>query len=188
MSRTSPVARRRPRANFLLGAGTVALALATVLTGCGSKSDSDGGSGSPGSKPSSNSNVSPQQKQILAFYQCMRDNGVDMPDPKGDGMIRLDGIDPNDPAVAAALQTCQASLPGGGGPGGGQPPAPDANALEGMRKFTQCMRDKGINMPDPDPSGRMNIPEGVDTNSQEFQTANKACQKLLDGPILGGSG
>jgi hypothetical protein len=55
-------------------------------------------------------------KQARAFAQCIRDNGVpDFPDPDSSGRFRgstheLQG----DPKFEAALQACQAKLPGGG--------------------------------------------------------------------------
>jgi hypothetical protein len=82
-----------------------------------------------------------QQKEFqataLKFAQCMRKNGVDVPDPDfsqgggggGRGLFGGSGINRNDPKVQAAFQTCQkvftGSGPGGfrfGGPPGGGPP------------------------------------------------------------------
>jgi hypothetical protein len=58
------------------------------------------------------------QEAMLAFAQCMRDNGVpDFPDPNsnvGGGVVigGETGIDPNDPGFQAAVQTCNAILRG----------------------------------------------------------------------------
>jgi hypothetical protein len=54
------------------------------------------------------------------FAQCMRDNGVDVPDVtvgsgRGPSRARVDG---NDPKVEAASRKCRSKLPRGG-PGGG---------------------------------------------------------------------
>src|SRR5215470_2479356 len=122
MFHRSSHAALRPHERRVFGAALLAVSLAAVLTGCSSNSDPGR---EPTASPSSNSNLSPQQQQVLGFYQCMRDNGVDIPDPDNDGIIRLNGIDPNDPAVAAALNTCRSSMPGGG-----EPPKPDAKALK----------------------------------------------------------
>ena len=54
--------------------------------------------------------------QELAFAQCMRDNGVDWPDPtsSGNSMIELgDDLDPE--TVDAAIETCSAGMFGEGG-------------------------------------------------------------------------
>lgn len=64
--------------------------------------------------------MSEMQDQMLAFSQCMRDHGVDFPDPE----IPADGgpigmqfeVDPNDPTFQAAQEACQEIF--GEGPGG----------------------------------------------------------------------
>jgi hypothetical protein len=55
------------------------------------------------------------KQQALAFAQCMRDHGIDMPDPeintdgKGGVMVKQGGagIDPESPGFQEASQTCQ---------------------------------------------------------------------------------
>jgi hypothetical protein len=59
------------------------------------------------------------QDRALAFSRCMREHGVDMPDPNftGEGRVTMaigDGIDPNDPKFAEAQQACGSAF----GPGG----------------------------------------------------------------------
>lgn len=63
-------------------------------------------------------NLSPEQEQemqdqALAFSRCMREQGVDMPDPQfgGEGQVMLTigpdgGLDPSDPKFEAAQQAC----------------------------------------------------------------------------------
>ena len=84
-------------------------------------------------------NLDPQQqaelrKNLLAFAQCMRDNGVDMQDPTFDANGRPQfnggggggpaaGANRNDPMYQKAFEACQSKIgsfrPGGrGGPGG----------------------------------------------------------------------
>ena len=59
-------------------------------------------------------------EQLRAFSQCMRDNGVpEYPDPDPNGQLRGQGHEQQDnPTFKAAMQKCQAKLPGGGGHGG----------------------------------------------------------------------
>ena len=72
------------------------------------------------------------QDKMLAFTECMREHGVDMPDPQfgeGGGFIRVgpgdgangDGpaFDPNDSDFQAAQEACRELLPGFGLDGGG---------------------------------------------------------------------
>jgi hypothetical protein len=65
------------------------------------------------------------QGQALAFAKCMREHGIDLPDPKfDDGRVQqqLGGGDPNDPTFKQAQKVCakKAGLPKPGkkGPGG----------------------------------------------------------------------
>ena len=54
------------------------------------------------------------QDAMLAYAQCMRENGYDMPDPDfsgGDGMFRMEG-EPEDPAFQQAQEACEDELPG----------------------------------------------------------------------------
>ena len=80
--------------------------------------------------------VTPQQQQqaqqnALAYAQCMRAHGVDVPDPstRGGGvMFNLGGsINPDDPAFQSAQKACSSKLGGIGGKvtiqGGGPAPA-----------------------------------------------------------------
>ncbi len=70
--------------------------------------------------------VSEIEDNLLAFAECMRDNGVDVADPDlsggagGPGDAFFLDFDVNDPAVEAALEVCQSELAFGrpGGPGG----------------------------------------------------------------------
>jgi hypothetical protein len=62
-------------------------------------------------------NVSPGDEEVmLEFARCMRENGVpDYPDPDPNSGNRImfgpeSGIDPNDPKVQAALESCKAIL------------------------------------------------------------------------------
>jgi hypothetical protein len=57
--------------------------------------------------------------QFLEFARCMRENGVDVPDPEPGQAPGAGGaqIDQNDPDVQAALEACQSSLPNFGGGG-----------------------------------------------------------------------
>jgi hypothetical protein len=59
----------------------------------------------------------PNQKgtpdQWLAFARCMRQNGVDMPDPTADNRFTIDGALYDSPAWEPAAQACGEQLPPG---------------------------------------------------------------------------
>jgi hypothetical protein len=64
-----------------------------------------------------------QKERALEFARCMREHGIDIPDPQGGAMmIGPDaGINPDDPAFQRAQKACSDKIPGlfGGGPPGG---------------------------------------------------------------------
>ncbi|MGO1056794.1 hypothetical protein [Crossiella sp. CA198] len=74
-----------------------------------------------------------------------------------------------------------ASLNGGNGKGNEQKAGDEApkDPKEAMLKFAKCMRDNGIDMPDPDPnSGGIAAQRMDETNMEKFEKANKACEKF----------
>ncbi|PZF80330.1 hypothetical protein [Jiangella anatolica] len=59
-------------------------------------------------------------------------------------------------------------------------PDDEPSTEPGPLAFTQCMRDNGIDMADPDPTtGRPQVGEGVDPDSPAYQDAMEACADLL---------
>jgi hypothetical protein len=49
--------------------------------------------------------------EFQAYLSCLRDHGVDVPEPGRNGSNRLPNFDPNDPTFAAANKTCGALAP-----------------------------------------------------------------------------
>ncbi|MEU8345500.1 hypothetical protein SAMN05443665_1017101 [Actinomadura meyerae] len=159
------------------------LALVPVLAlgaqGCGGGKDAAGsGGGNAG-----------DDKKMREFAQCMRENGVDMPDPK-DGKVEIrasaepgGGAEQTDEKIQAAQKKCARLMPNGG-----KPKKPDPGHVAKMRAFSKCMRDQGISgFPDPEPDGRMLVEgkEGTDMDpaSSKFKAAQKACAKYQpEGP------
>ena len=147
------------------------------------------------------------EEQLLAFAECMRENGVDFPDPvvEADGTVTF-GFRPGggfaalreigrDPDLPAAREACQGLVEGlafGPGPGGFDMIELQDRLLE----FAQCMRDNGIDIGDPDLSrfapgaddgGQPGGPFGViDTDDPDFAPAFEICQQQLPQPGQGG--
>lgn len=104
----------------------------------------------------------------LKMRKCLRDNGVDAPDPKpGEdprGMTLGDGADQE--VLKKAMEKCGMKGPGSGG--GISQAAKDA-----ILKSAKCMREHGFDVPDPDVNGPMrgatSIPKGVDKDAFEKQ-------------------
>jgi hypothetical protein len=144
-------------------------ALALLGTGCGSGDE-------PVGTPSS---ASPSPEELgVKFAQCMREHGVDLPDPKpGEGIQLRVGPDTSRETMNAAMEACREFNPqGNGGPAGGNP----QNA-ENVRKFAQCMRDNGVeSFPDPTDQGGMLV-DGSVTQDPDFTAAQQKCQGLISG-------
>jgi hypothetical protein len=124
------------------------------------------------------------REAAVKFAKCMREHGVDMPDPKpGDGgRITLGGpgMGPQDqPRMEAAQKACQRILESVRPPE--LSPEKEQKFKEQALKFARCMREHGINMPDPQfqGGGRMTqrMQEGIDPKSQRFRDATEACAK-----------
>ena len=129
----------------------------------------------------------------LAFARCMRENGVDVPDPQrgSNGMIRIapggpagpggGGLpNPEDPKFRKANEACSKHLDDAGA-------APDPEALEANRDafvaYARCMRAEGVDVPDPGADGslrfRVGDPDAPNPESPAFKRADAMCDKHL---------
>jgi hypothetical protein len=57
-----------------------------------------------------------------------------------------------------------------------------AKAREAAQKFAQCMRDHGVDMPDPGTGGRQTfkVGPGEDTTPEDLEEATQACKKYQE--------
>ena len=181
----------------LLAALAVAL-LAAVASGCGSSGGDDGvaaldtGASAAASSDSTTPGDAEQdpQEAALEWARCMREHGVDVPDPEvGSGgrvtVRRRAGtrIDASNEKFQAAVEECGTPL------GNARPQLTEEQReqlQETMLKFAKCMREHGVDMPDPDFSGggglfRVGGPGrgGVNPDDPDFQKAQEACQPIL---------
>jgi hypothetical protein len=168
--------------------------------------------------PSASPDASPTasldpEAAMQAFTACMREHGVDVQSAtvsagaggggatgpvtntsKGAAGDKPRSVDKD--AFAAAERACKSFLPQGGvnGPGG----EIDPEFQDKMLAFAKCMRDHGIDLPDPQfGNGGNTITIGgpddgsgdgpkLDPESQAFQDAQTACGSLLPGKLGGG--
>jgi len=139
---------------------------------------------------------------MLDFAACMREQGVNMPDPRSMGgdfvvtmEVSVDGDidDPRafmDDTFMAAEEACREHL-GAMAPAGD--PGLDAEIMEGLLAHAACMRDQGIDMPDPVMDGGlisigpMDGPgdTGIDYFSDEYMAAEEACRDVMPFGDLG---
>jgi hypothetical protein len=106
----------------------------------------------------------------------MRDHGVAMSDPVAGSGAKVDDLNVDKKTLIAAADACKALAVGEGAPTTLSP-----QQLEQARKLAQCMRDHGIDVPDPDPDtgvARIFTSGNIDFDSQAFKDAMTACHGL----------
>jgi hypothetical protein len=212
--------RHQQRHPVPLLATVLATALALGLAACGTGAVDDGGvvsladpSASPGASAAPSAPIDPEEA-MLAFTDCMREHGVDIQvsfigsDEAGKGGVHVSGpvagaepqpggtaVDPE--KIAEAEKAC-AHLRPALGPMGDPAATMDPAMADAMLGFAQCMRDHGIDFPDPVfEGGGVSIaiggPDGeggIDPMSEAFQAAQEACGKAMPegGPfVVGGT-
>ena len=164
----------------------------------------------------SSSTSSKQNAQDLAlkWAQCMRQHGVNVPDPNSNGQISMQatpgGASPGagsgsgggsaapqsggangtgvPPEMQAAMDACKQYRPNGGQASG----PPSQQQVDSLTKFAQCMRDHGIPMQDPKiQGGSVGIytsPGAVEPNSDQVKQAQQECQHYMNLPNGGQGG
>ncbi|MEV6159160.1 hypothetical protein AB0L53_53395 [Nonomuraea sp. NPDC052129] len=172
---------------ILIATGVLALAAA----GCGSAPSSAGvasvktTSAAPASSPSPSASPSAsvdKAEQGRKFAACLREHGLDVPDPdpNGEGMFQaLPKSELNSGKVKKALEACRSVAP-----------VRDAKELspadqDKMRQFAACMRENGIDLPDPDFSGKtnQNLAKSFRLDDPDFKKAYEVCRDKF--PQLG---
>ncbi|WP_162795360.1 hypothetical protein [Nonomuraea lactucae] len=156
--------------------------LALAAAGCGARQSPTGvasvatASGKPAATPTATTTANPEE-QARKFAQCMRDHGVDMPDPEpgaGGGVkVRL-GKQGDEAKTKKAFEACKEFSPV---KQRGQIKPED---VEKMRAFAACMRENGVDMPDPEPNGGFvaggGPRRGFKPDDPTFKKAFEACR------------
>ena len=177
------------------------VALALLAAACGGSSD-DGVASLEETPTSANLATSDNEfeQSFLAFTQCLRDEGLDVPDPEfnADGSLQLpslsgfDGVDEDE--LVAARDTCSEFLEGVTLENFGF----DRTSIEDtLFEYASCMRDNGFDMPDPDLDGflRRTLAQGeqnpdgaaglgifggdLDFEDPDFIAADEACRPQI---------
>jgi hypothetical protein len=171
---------RTARTAVLLLAAPTLLAL---LTGCG------GGSGGTSGAPSGGASASASAAADgVRWARCMREHGVQVEDPTAGGPVQITG-DGDSGTLQAAQQACAAYAPRAD-----LDPAAQAQVQEQVLAFTRCMREHGVDLPDPQSKGDGSVVIGgpgggsgtvPDPNSPAFRSAQQACATLLPKPPSG---
>ncbi len=192
---------RSGRRRGLLAVGVLS---AVLLAACGASDGVATLTGEDDATPSATASaaVSDPEEALLSFTECMRENGIDLPDPvfrgagegggQGDVAEAVPGdvppFDPNSDEFRAAEQGCDHHLEGLGALEPGDAPPLSAEEEEAFLAFAECMREHGIDMPDPGNGGivvRPGSQDDFDPMSEEFQAAEAECRSHLEGVIDG---
>jgi hypothetical protein len=119
------------------------------------------------------------------WARCMRDNGVDVPDPKSNGGgIAMEGGTGAGEATKMdkAFEACKKYEPQGG-----DLPKPKPADVAKLREYSKCMREHGVpEFPDPDSEGGIKLDTSVLKPGPTLEKAQKACEKVAPG--MGGVG
>jgi hypothetical protein len=123
----------------------------------------------------------------LKFAQCMRDNGVNFPDPNSEGRNDIkvgpgSGIDERDfEAAQKACEKYQKAIP--------RPELTEADQEEFKKNAlanARCMREHGIDFPDPEftaeGGARIKLGGKIDPEDADFKAAEEACQHFMKKP------
>jgi hypothetical protein len=140
------------------------------LSGC-SRDGSSGAAGAAATSRLPSAGSSEDTEHYRQFAKCMREHGVQVADPGAHGGFTMPSPLDNDPGLGEALGSCRQLLPGGG-----QPRVLSPEELEASLRISQCMREHGVNMPDPDSHGQIRIDQSDGIDDQAMQDAAKACE------------
>lgn len=158
-----------------------ALVLATA-TACGGSSQPSGAH-----VPS----LSQGDQEMVSFTRCMRGHGIHMRDPyrrPGNSGLTLD-LPTATPAVRPALRACDHLIARVNAEKEAGAVARAASDLPALIRYARCMRAHDIAMPDPGPSGALDlgrvpgITATYSRRSPQFRTADSACRHLLPASV-----
>lgn len=123
--------------------------LAFGIAGCGALQDKGADEGKPQAEQS-------LRDWSVDYASCMRQEGVDVPDPGKDGqaMPATEGS----PLEEAASKTCLERI--GDPPVGDKESSPE-EVQEGILDTNKCLRENGVDVKDPVAGGLSVLPEGV---------------------------
>lgn len=135
--------------------------------------------------------IAESEAAMLAFTQCLRDQGIEVDDPTmdADGNMQLPPINIEMPDVVAdpdelpdvtefedMIAPCEAHLEGIVATFS----SADTTEIEDMLlAYAECMRENGVDMPDPDFSSGGGVIDLGAIGGDEFEAAEAVCSPLL---------
>jgi hypothetical protein len=122
------------------------------------------------------------EEGLLDFAQCMREEGVNFPDPTFDidGNPQFDNLEiENEEEFENAFENCEDILRNALPEQFDLDPEVEAALVDASLEFSQCMREQGIDFPDPKPGefGFFAFRDvDIDFTSEAVQNAFEICQ------------
>ena len=122
------------------------------------------------------------EEGVLDFAQCMREEGINFPDPTFDidGNPQCDNLEiENEEEFESAFENCEDILRNALPEQFDLDPEVEAALVDASLEFSQCMRDQGIDFPDPKPGefGFFAFRDAdIDFTSEAVQNAFEICQ------------
>ena len=122
------------------------------------------------------------EEGVLDFAQCMREEGINFPDPTFDidGNPQFDNLEiENEEEFESAFENCEDILRNALPEQFDLDPEVEAALVDASLEFSQCMRDQGIDFPDPKPGefGFFAFRDAdIDFSSEAVQEAFEICQ------------
>jgi hypothetical protein len=189
---------RLQRAGALAALAGLLATLLILLAACGGSDDSgvaeaEGGSGGGnGTTATTTTPASEEEAEqaALDFARCMREQGVDFPDPQPDedGGLQFrapEGADPE--ALRDASEKCEEHLEGI------RPELSEEDQAElqdAQLEFARCMRAEGVDVPDPQPGAG---PGGgtlfqLDEDDPKVEAALEKCEPIIRDALPQGGG
>jgi hypothetical protein len=166
------------------GRSIAILAICGTLAACGSSGEAESSSSPTGS--SSSAGGGDQDAGRVRLTQCLRENGVDVPDNagpgNGGGAANIDR-DKLQEAMNGPCKKYQTEAVGNISEEDRQ------EMQDSFQKFAQCMRDNGVDVPDIGSGGGPPAGGGrIDQDDPDVQAASKKCQSKLPQGGPGGGG
>jgi hypothetical protein len=152
----------------------IALAATASLAACGGEEDPQPAAGQ--------TREATARKAMLDFARCMREHGVDMPDPQfNGGRVTMKQGKTNPDTARAAEKACAKYRDAV------KPAEMSDEQKEEFKKAAlenaRCMREHGIDFPDPqfDSNGgaQIQMGRGVNPESEKFKQAQEACRGTM---------
>lgn len=142
-----------------IAVGSATFLLAGLVACSPTAQDDDAASNGSTSSSTSKGTEKDLDDWRLSYAQCMRDQGIDYPDPDKAGGQTITMTDGWDEAAA----TCEEKL--GKAPAGS---GEDADTSDNpMLEIAQCLREKGYDIEDPKPGAAGRIPDNLTDEDAE---------------------